>query len=390
MRSFSYKRCSFLVWIAVAIYWSAGSSIILGQESVLPPWMRLWPNYPGTNPKVATSQATATPTKSSPPILQPPPPLPPRELPPWLPQTANTGGSVSDNGSAKPVDSESSPSSSPVIPTQALQTEPVVLNEPLELVPSPPEVTATEVVTGMDIPEVEQTNLLPNTYWRWPLHYFSTGDWSNSAELGINGTEGNSQTMSMVAGLKLKRKTDRDVNDLRLTSQRTNTDGRETQNNTLLYNDYELFLGDGPWSIFVKSGLEYDEFKAFDLRLFVNSGLAYKFVKTKAMTTGVRFGVGTSREFGGPDDRWVPELLFGFDHEHQVNKHNKVSFKLDYYPEWTDFNNYRVVLDASWEYLLDTNGNLSLKLSAVDRYDSTPNGARPNDINYAILLLYRF
>ncbi len=40
-------------------------------------------------------------------------------------------------------------------------------------------------------------------------------------------------------------------------------------------------------------------------------------------------------------------------------------------------------------HLLDEEANLSLKLSAQDRYDSTPNGLRPNDINYSILLLWK-
>jgi|GEM_PF-602259 len=355
------------------------------ESNVLPPWLRLWPKY---QPEVKPPE----PKDQSPPLKLPPPPLS-SSLPPWLsPATAGAAGtSISKEGTTAASTSPAQATSvNPVVPATSLQSEPVFLDAPLQLVPQPPVMTEAELTTGNELPEIEQEPLVPRSYWYYPSDFFTTGDWSKSAEVGINGTDGNSQTMSMVAGLKLKRKTDRDINDLRLTSQKTNTNGTETQNNTLLYYDYELFLGDSPWSLFVKSGMEYDEFKAFDLRLFVNTGLAYKFIRTKALTTGVRFGVGTSREFGGPDDRWIPELLFGFDHEHQVNKRNKVSFKADYYPEWSDFENYRIVLDASWEYLFDEAGNLSIKLSAIDRYDSTPNGAKPNDVNYALLLMYKF
>jgi hypothetical protein len=31
-----------------------------------------------------------------------------------------------------------------------------------------------------------------------------------------------------------------------------------------------------------------------------------------------------------------------------------------------------------------------LKLSVIDRYDSTPQGARPNDLDYSTLLLWTF
>lgn len=368
--------------ICIVLWGISGDLNAQSEPSSLPPWLRLWPRYqPEAKP--------AVPKDTSPALNLPPPPLS-SSLPPWLNSTKPTAKPNSTSASTTSAAPSGTPKGNPVVPAAALQSDPVILDEPLQLVPSPPEITETEVATGNSLPEIEQEPLVQRSYWRYPSDFFTTGDWSKSAELGINGTEGNSQTMSLVAGLKLKRKTDRDINDLRLTSQKTNTNGEETQNNTLLYYDYELFLGDSPWSLFVKSGLEYDEFRAFDLRLFVNTGLAYKFIRTKALTTGVRFGVGTSREFGGPDDRWVPELLFGFDHEHQVNKRHKVGFKIDYYPEWSDFENYRIVLDASWEYLFDEAGNLSIKLSAIDRYDSTPNGARPNDINYALLLMYKF
>jgi len=34
--------------------------------------------------------------------------------------------------------------------------------------------------------------------------------------------------------------------------------------------------------------------------------------------------------------------------------------------------------------------NLSLKLSVLDRYDSTPHEAKPNDMDYAATLLWSF
>ena len=32
--------------------------------------------------------------------------------------------------------------------------------------------------------------------------------------------------------------------------------------------------------------------------------------------------------------------------------------------------------------------DLSIKLNVIDRYDSTPNGARPNDVDYALVLIW--
>ena len=102
-----------------------------------------------------------------------------------------------------------------------------------------------------------------------------------------------------------------------------------------------------------------------------------------------RVGAGASREFGGPNNEWSPEGVFGMDYKRQLTKRQKLTGTFDYYPEVGDFRDYRFVADASWELLVDAEANLSLKFSIRDEYDSTPNGLRPNDLNYAFLLLWK-
>ena len=40
--------------------------------------------------------------------------------------------------------------------------------------------------------------------------------------------------------------------------------------------------------------------------------------------------------------------------------------------------------------MLDEDSNLNLKIGVIDRYDSTPNGRKPNDFDYSVLLLWKF
>ena len=40
--------------------------------------------------------------------------------------------------------------------------------------------------------------------------------------------------------------------------------------------------------------------------------------------------------------------------------------------------------------LLDEEKNLSLRLGVLEIYNSVPNGARPNDLDYALVLLWKF
>ena len=264
---------------------------------------------------------------------------------------------------------------------------PGLLAPPPPLSPAGPSVVGTPSVFEQDAsgfaPERRVAWYVPWTWW--PMD-----GWKNSAEVGINGSAGNAESMSFQTGARLKRKTDFTNFDFRISHNRTNASGTETQNNALMYVDFERYLGNSKWTYFVKNGLEYDEFKSFDLRYNISSGLGYNFIQTEDLTLASRFGAGASREFGGPDNSWVPEALFGGDYEHQLTQRNKVILKVDYFPEWENFSNFRLVSDLAWEYLLDEDGNLSFKLGAVDRYDSTPNGAKPNDVNYSALLLYKF
>jgi hypothetical protein len=73
-----------------------------------------------------------------------------------------------------------------------------------------------------------------------------------------------------------------------------------------------------------------------------------------------------------------------------LTERQKIKGKLDYFPAWDDFGDYRLVADVSWEILLDGSENFSLKVAATDRYDSTPQGALANDLYYSLLLLYKF
>jgi putative salt-induced outer membrane protein YdiY len=148
-------------------------------------------------------------------------------------------------------------------------------------------------------------------------------------------------------------------------------------------------LGESPWTLFGTGSAEYDQFKVFDLRLSAHAGVGYKLIKNESTTLLGRIGSGVSHEIGGPDDSYVPEALLGLDFEHQITARQKLIFKSEYLPEWGDYENYRLVSDASWECLLDEASNLSLKVGAIDRYDSTPNGLKANDIDYLMLLLWK-
>ena len=234
-------------------------------------------------------------------------------------------------------------------------------------------------------PLSQQTTSWYTDAWRW----VTTG-WTNHIELGIDGSQGNSDTFAFQTGAEIRRKTDIETLAFDFDYRSVTSRDITTEDNGRFNVDYDRLVNGTPWSLFSKFGLEWDEFKAFDLRLNLSGGLGYHWIRDDRSTFVTRFGAGASREIGAPDDDWVPEALLGFEGEHQVNQYNKIRAKVDYFPDWGDFGNYRVVSDFSWEILIGGSDNLSLKLGLNDRYDSTPQGgADANDFFYSLLLLVK-
>jgi hypothetical protein len=225
--------------------------------------------------------------------------------------------------------------------------------------------------------------------WTNPTVWFSSALWNGSYELGLNGAGGNADAFSLQTGFELSRETDRTNWDIDFAYAKNQANGAETQNNALFWSNWDYKLASPRYSWFSKLLLEYDEFKDFDLRLAFSTGLGYLLVDTPVTQWRGRFGASTSREIDSVDNAWKPEATFGVDLTHQLSPRQKLSMTVDYYPTWDDFSDYRVVTDAGWEFLLDKATNLSLKLGLIDRYDSTPGGSRPNDVNYSLLLLWK-
>lgn len=213
-------------------------------------------------------------------------------------------------------------------------------------------------------------------------------DWEGTLELGINASDGNAESLSMRVGGDLKRETETSIWEIDLSYSKTSANSIETQHNGL-FNAKQEHLFQSPWTLFTRFGAEYDEFKAFDVRLSLNTGLGFRHIDNEITTFKSRAGAGVSREFGGPSDDYVPEATFGLDFKRQITERQKFTAVVDYFPDWRDFADYRLVTDVGWEVLLDEAAHLSLKLSVLDRYDSTPNGRRPNDVDYAMLLLWK-
>ena len=249
-------------------------------------------------------------------------------------------------------------------------------------------------------PEESYDELLPDgvaeigppdsSTWYQPGYWFGPTPWDTSIELGINGSSGTSESLSIRTGGYIKRESRFSKLDLSTSYNRTTNGGEATQDNAQLdaRNDW-LLDESSPWTLYATGNLFYDHFAAFDAQVNANTGVGYRFLHEPGLNLIGRMGAGTSREVGGPDDRWVPESLLGVEYSQQLSSTQKFYSKLDYFPEWEEFGEYRLVADIAWEIALVQPSNLSLKIAASDRFDSTPNGSNPHLVNYSVLLLLK-
>ncbi len=214
--------------------------------------------------------------------------------------------------------------------------------------------------------------------------------WEGSFELGLSGSEGNSRTLNFHSGFDAKRKTTTSVLDLDLDYHKKTADTVETAHRLFFDVRWERLFQQSPWTWFVHHGTDYDEFTAYDVRLTFDTGVGRKLIDTEATSLLARLGAGCSHEIGSPDDAWVPELALGLDWEHKLSDRQKLTASVDYTPDVTQLVDFRLKSKAGWEVLLDEEMNLSLRVSVLDRYDSTPNGSEPNDLDYTITLLWSF
>ena len=266
--------------------------------------------------------------------------------------------------------------SDPVLPKSAVEAP---SSSTPELVPGPKVIDSAVLVDPI---------LDPLPEWYEPQYWFGPEPWAIRYELGINGSSSENDTFSMRTGGDIKRKTEFWKMDSSISYFKNSSNQVETQNNAKLDSRIDRLLGKSPWTLYFLTNVLYDKFQSFGMQLSLNTGVGFQFVDTPALNLLGRFGAGASREFGGIDDRTPQELLLGLDYEYQLSKMQRLTAKADYYPEWNDFNQYRMVSDFGWEIDLDQPKNVSLKLSIQDRYDSTSGTIAPNQFNYSVLMIW--
>ena len=155
------------------------------------------------------------------------------------------------------------------------------------------------------------------TPWWTPRAWFGSPVWDFGAELGINGAEGNSQSLNILTAFNGKRTTEGNLLEWDLKYSKTQT---TVSKHRISPCSTPAGIGTCRRSGFstTRISVEYDEFKAFDLRLVLSGGLGTPLDEERTDDIDGAVGCWCVARVWWPDDEWIPEANFGLDFEHKL------------------------------------------------------------------------
>lgn len=215
--------------------------------------------------------------------------------------------------------------------------------------------------------------------------------WTGSFAAGLNGKTGNSQNLDVNFAVNVTRESDFATSNFIGNYFYASNDVLTTTDRWFSQFRQEIKLRNPRWSWFNQVGVEIDRFKDFDYRVALHTGLSFKVIDEELRKFKIRFGGGASREIGSINDDWSPELQFGADWERKLFDNTRLYATVDYFPNVSDFADYRLNTNAGLDFLVDARRNINFRIFAQNRYDSTPpTGNEESDLDYGAALVVGF
>ncbi len=215
--------------------------------------------------------------------------------------------------------------------------------------------------------------------------------WVRRVELGASGTEGNSRTGSFRSTIGATKKEGLDEVSLDATYQFASRDSQTTQDRFNAVGRYDRLMAESRWRCFATGTYESDRFRDWDHRWTSGGGFGYQAIQDEGTSLLTRGGMSLAQDIGGFNDDVRTEAILGMDVSHQIDERQKITGSIDFLPNVADLDEYRVNARAGWEFLIDPESNLSLRIGGEDRFDTTAAGdSKRNDLSYYAVIAVEF
>ena len=213
--------------------------------------------------------------------------------------------------------------------------------------------------------------------------------WSGNVRSGLNGANGNSDTLNFNSGLNVQRRSlrNRTIFNGEYIFQRSDGETDENKWFTDLKHDY--FLTEDLY-VFGFARVEQDESSELDLRTILSSGLGYQWIERKDVKFSTEAGVSWLYEDfkTGMDDNKITARLAYF-YENDLWDRIKFFNNLEFYPQFSDPSDFFLTTTAG----IRTNVTKKIfsEAKVIYEHDSTPaEGTGKNNVNYLFSLGMNF
>jgi hypothetical protein len=217
-----------------------------------------------------------------------------------------------------------------------------------------------------------------------------SADWKTRLELGLDGSQGNSDRLNIRGGLRIERTTERSTARLNSTYVFSTAEGDRTANRLTANLRSDWRIPESKLSWFLQAGAELDEFRSFDVRATGGAGLTSRIIDDEDTRLSWRLGVGVARAFGGPDERLNPELITALEFNHRLTERQRIEVIAEFFPDLEDLGEFRSIVRPAWEFKLDEETNLSLRIGLEHRYETDTTREERSDLDYFATLVLRF
>lgn len=218
---------------------------------------------------------------------------------------------------------------------------------------------------------------------------FHSRDWQ--FEIGLSGTDGNSQTTNLRLGLISKKEDDHTRSMLKSSYYFSKSEGDTTRNEFSAQLTHDWLLPDSPWFFFIQGIYDYDQFQSWDQRLSSFTGFGYELIKTDRLELAGRTGGGLTKEFGGEKELRPEGLVSAAILKWNLTANQTLTGSATFYPDLADLDQFRSITKLEWNILLSNTDGLSLKLGLENEYESHVEGDDDhNDLKYYGTLVIDF
>ncbi|MDX2119408.1 MAG: DUF481 domain-containing protein [Planctomycetota bacterium] len=257
--------------------------------------------------------------------------------------------------------------------------------------PTPPDGAAAP---SADAAAAQTTARTPAAPAAPELHFWQ--GWKGSVDLGVHGSDGNSETFSARGVLGARRMTTTLETKASLQYIYVTDNGIKSKSRGELDVRNDWLLTSSRWGFFAEGKGEYDEFQPWDLRTSLFLGPSYSFIRSETTSLRGRAGLGVTREFGSERNQVLPEALFGIELTHKLSERSKLYANSEILPNLADFPEHRIESNAGYELLVDPQTHMNIKFGITHRYNTDPgqrdDGTRSkaNDLEYFVTLGWDF